>query len=195
MPTVSIKPKMTCASCVNGVKGALEALPFVTSVAVDLAAQTATCEVAEGGGCECVKTNGKCPCGDKCKCAATKMVAAVEAAGYAVTPCGTGKGPCPAVALGSCTCGPDCQCGPDCSCASCPAKCGTGLGPCPAAALGTCTCGPECQCGPNCQCAACPGGAKPAAGPRTIHISIDIPSLIIVTGALALGFVLGQKAI
>ena len=48
------------------------------------------------------------------------MTKALTDAGYVVTPCGGGKGPCPAVALGTCTCGPDCACGDDCQCALCP---------------------------------------------------------------------------
>ena len=48
------------------------------------------------------------------------MSKALVDAGYVVTPCGTKKGPCPAVALGTCTCGPDCACGDDCQCALCP---------------------------------------------------------------------------
>ena len=71
-------------------------------------------------GCECPKPDGKCPCGDACQCAATAMSKALVDAGYVVTPCGGGKGPCPAVALGTCTCGPDCACGDDCQCALCP---------------------------------------------------------------------------
>ena len=48
------------------------------------------------------------------------MTKALVEAGYVVTPCGTKKGPCPAAALGTCTCGPSCECGDDCQCAGCP---------------------------------------------------------------------------
>mmetsp|Transcript_30268 Transcript_30268/g.100169 ORF Transcript_30268/g.100169 Transcript_30268/m.100169 type:complete len:233 (+) Transcript_30268:121-819(+) len=173
MQTINLKitKKMNCGSCSGTVRATLEELDFVVSAAVDLETQTATVEVQDGA-CKCVKKDdGKCPCGANCQCAQAAMRSALKAVGYTseVTNCGaSGAGkPCPAQALGTCTCGPDCQCGDNCDCASCPAKCGEKSVACPAQALGTCTCGPNCQCGDNCTCASCPAkcGQQSAACP------------------------------
>ena len=119
--SVTLNVKMTCQACVKRVTSTLEALPFVSKATVSLEKGTATGTLqGEFPGCECPKPDGKCPCGDKCQCAATAMSKALVDAGYVVTPCGGGKGPCPAVALGTCTCGPNCECGDDCQCALCP---------------------------------------------------------------------------
>ena len=88
---------------------------------MNLAKGTATGTLqGEFPGCDCPKPDGKCPCGDACQCAATAMSKALVDAGYVVAPCGDKKGPCPAVARGTCTCGPNCECGDDCQCALCP---------------------------------------------------------------------------
>ena len=119
--SVTLNVKMTCQACVKRVTSTLEALPFVSKADVDLAKGTATGTLRGAfPGCDCPKPDGKCPCGDACQCAATAMTKALVEAGYVVTPCGGGKGPCPAVALGTCTCGPSCECGDDCRCALCP---------------------------------------------------------------------------
>ena len=119
--SVTLNVKMTCQACVKRVTNTLEALPFVAKADVNLEEGTATGTLqGEFPGCDCPKPDGKCPCGDACQCAATTMTKALTDAGYVVTPCGGGKGPCPAVALGTCTCGPNCECGDDCQCALCP---------------------------------------------------------------------------
>ncbi|KAH8097610.1 phosphoprotein phosphatase [Aureococcus anophagefferens] len=125
MQTINLKitKKMNCGSCSGTVRATLEELDFVVSAAVDLETQTATVEVQDGA-CKCVKKDGKCP-RVNCQCAQAAMRSALKAVGYTseVTNCGaSGAGkPCPAQALGTCTCGPDCQCGDNCDCASCPA--------------------------------------------------------------------------
>ena len=119
--SVTLNVKMTCQACVKRVTSTLEALPFVAKADVSLEKGTATAKLqGQFPGCDCPKPDGKCPCGDACQCAATAMTKALVDAGYVVTPCGGGKGPCPAVALGTCTCGPNCECGDDCQCALCP---------------------------------------------------------------------------
>ena len=126
MQTINLKitKKMNCGSCSGTVRATLEELDFVVSATVDLETQTATVEVQDGA-CKCVKKDGLCPCGANCQCAQAAMRSALKAVGYTseVTNCGaSGAGkPCPAQALGTCTCGPDCQCGDDCQCPGCPA--------------------------------------------------------------------------
>ena len=228
MQTINLKitKKMNCGSCSGTVRATLEELDFVVSAAVDLETQTATVEVQDGA-CKCVKKDGKCPCGANCQCAQAAMRSALKAVGYTseVTNCGvSGAGkPCPAQALGTCTCGPDCQCGDNCDCASCPAKCGEKSVACPAQALGTCTCGPNCQCGDNCTCASCPAkcGQQSAACPAKAlgtctcgpncqcgadcacascpgkATKVAVPDVLVKVGAalalLTIGFIAGRK--
>mmetsp|Transcript_4873 Transcript_4873/g.14771 ORF Transcript_4873/g.14771 Transcript_4873/m.14771 type:complete len:187 (-) Transcript_4873:123-683(-) len=75
------------------VQQTLEALDFVASASVDLKAGEATCTLKDGGAAR-----------------GEELVAALKAASYEVTACGSGSGkPCPAVAAGTCTCGPLCE--------------------------------------------------------------------------------------
>jgi len=120
-PTIVLKVKMTCGACVSKVQQTLEALDFVASASVDLKAGEATCTLKDGGAAR-----------------GEELVAALKAASYEVTACGSGSGkPCPAVAAGTCTCGPLCECGDSCECAACPASCGKAEAACPAKAEGT----------------------------------------------------------
>mmetsp|Transcript_26695 Transcript_26695/g.82106 ORF Transcript_26695/g.82106 Transcript_26695/m.82106 type:complete len:179 (+) Transcript_26695:114-650(+) len=172
-PTIVLKVKMTCGACVSKVQQTLEALDFVASASVDLKAGEATCTLKDGGAAR-----------------GEELVAALKAASYEVTACGSGSGkPCPAVAAGTCTCGPLCECGDSCECAACPASCGKAEAACPAKAEGTCTCGPECRCGPFCACVDCPGGKKAL----TLSVSITTDLIVGLVAGLAIGFVLASK--
>lgn len=164
---LKINTKMVCGGCSSTVEKALSALPGVSAVSVTLSSQSAKVDTscADSIACDCSKTpDGKCSCGDVCKCMVESLINACEAVGFdavaadaSVHQCGSTdkKGPCGSPV---CTCGDDCQCGPDgCKCAGCPgnskASCGVGKGPCSSP---NCNCGSDCQCGPNCTCSTCP---------------------------------------
>ena len=51
---------------------------------------------------------------------------------------------------------------------------------------GTCTCGADCQCGDNCNCGGCGDSAASSGIP-------EIPAIVLVAAAFALGFLTAKK--
>merc|ERR1719421_1595537 len=170
---------MHCGSCTSAVESALSSVEGVESASADLKSQTVQVVVSESAvraACSCKKTNGDCPCGEKCECMANILIEAMEDVGYEAqwAICGSGskakKGPC---STGDCGCKGGCECGDNCNCASCDGteneskatsskgSCCSGSkakkGPC---STGDCGCKGGCECGDNCECASCDGTDK-----------------------------------